>query len=131
MFLLRIFVVVLISTVVSLPWFFTFAQGPLDPFEDEDEVPGVGSLLYKLKVPGEPVSAPAEFEISVICHGETVSRVIARVRMCQFLGYETERQVKILTLTFKQGMVDRGGRVGCDLVQERTFRFAHLCKRKK
>ncbi len=120
----------ILSLGIALTAVPAFAEGPLDPFEDQDEIPGVGVFTFKLKIPGEPIIAPGVFEVSVFCPGDNEGQVVAKVNMCKFMNYEVERRFKILKLNFKTGVVDRGGRVHCDSTQERVFNFAQSCKRR-
>ena len=87
-----------------------------------------GELTINYQYFGEPVSSPANLELSITCSEAGKPTEIGSIAMCSIDKYQYEQDLKLLIVEFTVSRVDAGGKVHCDQKDEKKFNLRQLCR---
>lgn len=100
--------------------FQNFADEPAaKPFNRKIYVAGVGNARVVYRIPGEPISSPAKFEVYISCGRSKSERLLRAFGMCELEDYHFDAENKSIVIKFTQGRVDQDtGETFCDNTRE-------------
>ena len=92
------------------------------------QVEGVGTVSVAHQDIGEPIGAPEEVRVSIICLKSKLKKEIGLFRLCEYGGNSYEKATMVLTLTLISGrVIHNSGEVVCDQVDHKRIELRSAC----